>query len=97
VSAASDLRDRETARVQKRITAATAALNNLTGALSSWIDTVRTDAEARQGAAAGEPLADDPELWHAMDAAAACDRARAALADVGERLDYIEQERTPRA
>ena len=92
-----ELRNRETAKVQKRIADANAALDNLTGALSRWTDTVRTDAEARQGVAAGAPLADDPELWHALDAVTACERARAALADVAERLDYIEQERTPRA
>lgn len=93
-----ELRERETARVRERMAKARGELNQLMGIVARWTDTVRTDAEARQGVAAGEPLASDPELWNALDLATFVERARSALDDAEERFDFIEQERNrPRA
>jgi hypothetical protein len=84
------LRSTDAARMRERFAAAHQALAQLSATWSMWADSVRQDAEHRQGAAAGAGLAEDAELWFAMDVRTALMRAKTAVLDAEARFSSAE-------
>ena len=83
-------RKRDAEAMRQRLTKATAAVRATREVWGLWADSVRQDAEARHGVAAGADLK-DPEHWLALDCGAALDQARQALLDAEARFNQTEQ------
>ena len=75
-------RHREADAMRQLLADAKQALSQLYTAWGLWADSVRQDAEARQGVPAGADLAADREYWPALDAGSAIEQAKTALSDV---------------
>lgn len=83
-------RKSDAANMRHRLTEATAAVQAARSVWGVWADSVRQDAEARHGVAAGADLK-DPEYWLALDCGPALDQARQALLDAEARFNQAEQ------
>lgn len=84
-------RARDAAAMRRRLAEARQLLSQLAGAWAAgWADSVRQDAEARHGVAAGATDLDDAEYDLALDVGAAIGRAQMAIDDAEARFNEAE-------